>query len=417
MKQPGEAVPRILDMPQTENARPPGRGTFVVLGSLTALAPLSIDMYLPALPALAEDLQASTSVAQSSLTSCLMGLALGQLVVGPISDARGRRVPLLAGLFIYVAASFACAVTESMWPLILFRFIQGLAGAAGIVIAQAMVRDYFSGLAMTRFIASLSLVNGTAPILAPVVGAQLLRLTSWHGVFIALSLLGGAMWLAAFFRLPESLPASHRNAGGLRKSMGTLRALLADRRFMGYTLGQGFVYAAMFGYISGSPFVIQRLYGASPQQFSVMFAVNGLGIIAFSQLGARLAARFGEEAVLRGGLGLAGLAGLVLLAELAAKSPLPGVLAPLFFAVASVGAVSTVSTSLAMHSQGQAAGSAAGLIGVTRMLLGAAAAPMAGLGGERSAVPMGLVIAVCELAAISWYVLLAGAGSRESVSR
>jgi DHA1 family bicyclomycin/chloramphenicol resistance-like MFS transporter len=404
MKQLGEMF-RLLDMAQI--VKPPRKGTSAILGSLTALAPLSIDMYLPALPALAADLRASASVAQLSLTFCLLGLALGQLVAGPVSDARGRRIPLLAGLFVYVAASLACAFTASIWSLILLRLVQGLAGAAGIVIAQAMVRDYFSGLAMTRFIARLSLVNGAAPILAPVIGAQLLRFTNWHGVFIVLSLLGCAMWLAAFFQLRESLPVSRRSAGGLRITMGTFRGLLADRGFMGYTLCQGFVYAAMFGYISGSPFVIQRLYGASPQQFSLMFAANGLGIIAFSQIGARLAARFGEENVLRAGLGLAGFSGLVLLAELLARGPLPGVLAPLFFAVASVGAVSTVSTSLAMHSQGRAAGSAAGLIGVTRMLLGAAAAPLVGLGGVHSGAPMGLVIAVCELAAIGWYVLLA----------
>lgn len=397
-------VTGMMDTLQT--VQPPRKGTSVLLGSLTALAPLSIDMYLPALPALAEDLHASASAAQLSLTFCLLGLALGQLVAGPVSDARGRRIPLFTGLLVYVAASLACAATTSVWVLVLLRFIQGLAGAAGIVIAQAMVRDYFSGLAMTRFIARLSLANGAAPILAPVIGAQLLRFTSWHGVFLVLSLLGCAMLLATFFLLRESLPVSCRSAGGLRKSMGTFGGLLASRAFMGYTLCQGFVYAAMFGYISGSPFVVQRLYGASPQLFSAIFATNGLGIIVASQLSARLAARFGEEYVLRAGIGLAGLSGLVLLMELLAKSPLPGILPPLFFVVASVGIVGTVSTSLAMHSQGQAAGSAAGLIGVTRMLLGAAAAPLVGLGGVHSGVPMGLVIAVCEVTAIGWYALL-----------
>ncbi|MGB8955806.1 MAG: multidrug effflux MFS transporter, partial [Tumebacillaceae bacterium] len=395
-----------LGAPAQESASSARLSTVLVLGSLTALAPLSIDMYLPSLPILAQDLNTSTSLAQGSLTSFLFGLALGQLLAGPLSDARGRRKPLIIGMILYVLTSLLCTVAPSVWLLLVLRFIQGLAGAAGIVIARAIVRDMYSGAAMTRFFALLMLVNGVAPILAPVAGGQLLRVTSWRGVFIVLGVLGLLMLLAVIFTLPESLRPENRSVGGIKKTFSTFRGLLTSRVFMGYALSQGFVMAAMFAYISGSPFVLQEVYGVSPQTFSLLFGTNGLGIIIAGQITGRLAARVGETKLLVAGLAIAAVGSVVLLTMIVTGAGLVAVMIPLFMVVSTVGIVSPASTSLAMQDQGRSAGSAAALIGVPPLIAGALVAPLVGIGGSQTGVPMGVVMMGCALGAVVCYVLL-----------
>ncbi|MCL6632051.1 MAG: multidrug effflux MFS transporter [Alicyclobacillus herbarius] len=393
---------------QTRPATGPRRMRLaVVLGCLTGLGPFSIDMYLPALPSLASDLKVSPSLAQLSLTACLLGLALGQLVAGPISDALGRRRPLLCGLAVYAAASGLCAWTHAIWALVFIRFFQGLAGASGIVIARAVARDHFAGVELTRFFALLMLVNGAAPVLAPIVGGQLLRLTSWHGIFIVLCLLGVVFWMASMFFLPESLPPEGRTSGGWSTTIRSLGGLLRDVEFVGFVLAQGMAFAAMFGYISGSSFVLQELYGVSPQGFSVIFAVNGLGIIAAGQLAARVSMRFGERRVLAVGLGLAAAAGLLLVVGALWHAGLTLVLIGLFVAVASIGCISTTCGSLALQNHGKRAGSASAWLGVSGMLLGSVASPLVGIGGSHMALPMAVVIAVCHLLAGLCYWLFA----------
>ncbi|KPV40760.1 multidrug effflux MFS transporter [Alicyclobacillus ferrooxydans] len=378
----------------------------VILGFLSAVAPLSIDMYLPALPALSRDMHASASVAQLSLTACLIGLATGQLLAGPLSDARGRRIPLLAGTAIYTIASLLCASTNSIYVLIGLRLIQGLAGSAWIVIANAIVRDLYEGHKMTEFLALLMLVNGVAPIAAPILGGQILRFTSWHGVFIVLAALGGLMFISVLFGLKESLPPERRHTGGLRQTASTVSLLVRDKHFIGYALSLGFIFAAMFSYISGSPFVLQGIFGLSPQMFSVAFATNGLGIIIAGQVSARLSRRYGETKVLVGGLILAGVAGLTFLLMIATGASLVGVLPPLFFVVCCVGIVGPTATSLAMQEQGGRAGSAAAVMGLPQMLMGALAAPLVGMMGSGADLPLGIVIPICDLAAIASYLLL-----------
>ncbi|MBM7566669.1 multidrug effflux MFS transporter [Paenibacillus sacheonensis] len=383
-----------------------------VLGSLSAFGPLSLDMYLPALPKLAEDLHTSTSLAQLSLTACLIGLALGQLFAGPISDVRGRRGPLLVGLLLYAVSSLLCAAAPGIGTFIALRFIQGLAGSAGIVISRAIVRDLYSGTELTKFFSLLMLVNGIAPIAAPIFGGQLLRFTDWQGVFLVLGAIGLAMFIAVLFGLPETLPAERRSKGGIMNTLGTFGGLIGDRAFMGYALAQGFVMAAMFAYISGSPFVLQDVYGVSPQTFSLCFAVNGLGIIAASQIAGRLAGRINETKLLVIGLGLAAAGGTALLAMLLARAPLGFVLPPLFFVVASVGIVSTMGFSLAMRNQGHAAGSASALQGLLSFLFGSIVAPFVGIAGSDTAVPMGILIACLDLGAVLVFALLVGRGRR-----
>lgn len=377
-----------------------------ILGSLSAFGPLSLDMYLPALPKLAGELNSSTSMAQLSLTACLLGLALGQLYAGPVSDVRGRRLPLLIGLILYGVSSVLCAVAPSAELLVLLRFIQGMAGSAGIVISRAIVRDMYSGTELTKFFSLLMLVNGAAPILAPIAGGQLLEFTSWRGVFVVLGLIGVLMLIAVVLALPETLPQERRSKGGLGNTLTTFRRLLSDRTFMGYALAQGFVIAAMFAYISGSPFVLQDIFGVSPQMFSVCFAINGLGIILAGQVTGRLAGRVSDKRLLVSGLALASVAGVALLLAIVSGAGLYAILVPLFFVVSSVGIVSTAGFSLAMRNQSESAGSASALLGVLSFIFGGIVAPLVGIAGNQTAVPMGIVIAAADVSSVLCYLLL-----------
>lgn len=384
--------------------------TAIILGSLSAFGPLSIDMYLPSLPKLTADLHTTASLTQLTLTAFLLGLALGQLVVGPLSDVKGRRSPLLISLVVYAASSIMCVFAPSIGVLIALRFIQGVSGAAGIVLSRAIVRDLYSGTELTKFFSLLMLINGAAPILAPIIGGQLLRIFPWRGVFVVLFVVGLIMLVAVYFGLPETLPKHRRATGGIRQTFSTFGRLLKDRVFMGYTIAQGLVSAAMFGYISGSPFVMQEVFGVSPQMYSLIFAINGIGIIAASQMTGRMAGRVPEEKLLVFGLGLAAVASVILLLDIQYIQQLFSVLIPLFFVVAAVGIVGTTSFPLAMKEQGDSAGSASALLGLLPFVLGAACAPLVGIGGSHTAVPMGVVIAIADVCAIGCYYLLVRRG-------
>ena len=377
----------------------------IVLGTLAAFAPLSIDMYLPALPDIAKEFHTTPSLVQLSLTFILLGLSLGQLLAGPISDVRGRRKPLLIGLIIYFVASLLCAFSQSIWGLIILRFIQGMAGSAGIVISRAIVRDLYSGSELTKFFSLLALVNGVAPILAPIVGGQLLRIVPWQGVFMVLSVIGLVMFLVVLFGLPETLPNDSRSLGGIKNTLTTFQKLFFDRSFIGYALSQGLVFAAMFAYISGSPFVLQNIYGASPQIFSLIFAINGIGIIISSQITGRLAGRISERKLFVAGLCIAFIGAITLLTMLLLNAGLYAILLPLFFVVSSVGVVSTSGFSLAMQDQGKSAGSASALLGVLSLIFGGGVAPLVGL-GDNPAISMGIVIAIASVGSILSYIFL-----------
>lgn len=378
----------------------------LMMGSLASFGPFTIDMYLPAFPMLANDLYTSTSLVQLSLTACLLGLALGQLFIGPFSDIYGRRKPLLVGLVIYSIVSIMCAFVPSIWAFVALRFLQGVAGSAGIVISRAIVRDLYTGSEMTKFFSLLMLVNGTAPILAPIAGGQLLRFTSWHGVFLVLSIFGFIMFVTVAIGLQETLPIERRSTGGITGTISTFGKLIRTRTFIGYTLAQGLVFAAMFAYISGSPFVLQSIYGLSPQGFSLFFAINGIGIIIATQITGRLSGRIPESKMLKFGLGLACVSSLSLFAMIIISAGLIAILIPLFFVVSSVGVVSTTCFSLAMQNQGRSAGSASALLGLMSFIAGATVAPFVGIAGEHTPVPMGIAIAVCNVAAVICYVFL-----------
>ncbi|GAA3583960.1 multidrug effflux MFS transporter [Amycolatopsis ultiminotia] len=350
-------------------------------------------MYLPALPRMGADLHASDTTVQLTLTAFVVGLAVGQIVAGPLSDALGRRRPLLVGLALYVAGSVVAAVSPGIDLLIAARALQALGAAAGLVISRAAVRDLYSGTAMTKFFSMLMLVNGLAPILAPVIGGQLLTFTSWRGVFVVLTGFGVLLLVSVALALPEPLPAERRRPARLGGVLRTYGRLLADRAFLGYALSASLLFAGLFAYISGSSFALQGAYGLSPQLYSLVFGLNGVGIVLAGQLNGRLVGRIPERTLLTAGLITAAIAGTLTLVAASLALPLPAVLIPLLFMVSSVGLVMPNASSLALAAHARSAGSASALLGVLQFAIGAIATPLVGLGGDGTAVPMAATMA------------------------
>jgi len=385
----------------------------IVLGSVNAIGPLSIDMYLPAFPEIARSLETSASSVQLTLTACVAGLALGQLLIGPLSDRYGRRAPLITAMSVYAVASVLCALAPTVLALTGLRFVQGLAGAGGVVIARAVVRDLHSGAAAVRLFSSLMLVTGLAPILAPLAGGQVLNLTSWRGIFWVLTVLSALIALLVTFGLRETLPKARRSSSGLAETLRTMRALLRDRWFVGHGLAGGLGFGALFAYISGSSFVLQGIYGVSPQLYSVLFAMNGLGLIAASQINARLVGRFGPARLLHAGLlAIAAASGTLLAVALTGGLGVGAVLAPMFVVVSSLSFVLPNSIALALADHAAVAGTASALLGASQFLMGALVAPLVGAGGTTSAVPMAAIMTLVALAALVTRHVAAGARRR-----
>jgi DHA1 family bicyclomycin/chloramphenicol resistance-like MFS transporter len=365
----------------------------VILGSMVAIGPLSIDMYLPGLPEITRSLDASAASVQLTLTAVVAGLALGQLVAGPLSDRIGRRRPLVAGLVTYAGVSLLCALAPNVGVLMGLRFLQGLAGGAGIVIGRAVVRDLYAGAAAARLFSSLMLVTGLAPILAPVIGAQVLKVTDWQGIFVVLACLALAIVTLAAVALPETLPPERRDRGGLAHTIRVLKGLIAQRSFLGYALTAALAFGALFAYISGSSFVLQEVYGLSPQAFSLAFGANGLGLVAGSQINARLVGRYGPGFLLERALRVIVTAAAVLVAvvSIGDLGVWPVIIAT-FVVMSSLSFVMPNSTALALADQAKVAGTASALLGVIQFLVGGLAAPLVGIGGTGSAVPMAVVM-------------------------
>jgi MFS transporter, DHA1 family, multidrug resistance protein len=371
----------------------------LILGGLSALGPLSTDMYLPALPALSHELGASMSLTQLTLSAGILGLSLGQVIAGPSSDALGRRRPLLIGVAVFALASLLCIVAPSIVALTLLRFVQGVAGAAGIAIALAIVSDLYAGAAQARVLSLLLLVSGLAPIVAPILGSQLLRFTSWRGIFVALALIGVGLALAVAFGLGETLPIGRRAGGGIVASGRAFRDLLTSRRFIGYALSSGFAFAAGIIYISVSPFILQSIYGVSPQRLGILFGINALALVIMAQIGGKLVGRVSSQTLLIWGLAGSAVGGAALLVIVLSGIGLFGILPALFVIVASLGLIAPNAATLALSGT-RTAGSAAGLLGVLQFSIGAVAAPLVGIGGTSTAVPMAAAIAAFGIAAL-----------------
>jgi MFS transporter, DHA1 family, multidrug resistance protein len=371
----------------------------LVLGILIALGPLTIDMYLPALPTITGDLGATAAQVQLTLTGTLAGLALGQLLIGPVSDAVGRRTPLLFGVGLHILASVLCVIAPNLAVLGTLRVLQGLGAAAAAVVVMAIVRDLFTGLPAARLLSRLMLVLGAAPILAPTLGGIVLSGTSWRGVFVVLALFGVAIISVTALALPETLPATRRRNGGVVGTVRDYGRLFTDRAYLGLILVAGLAMAAMFAYVSGSSFVFQEQYGLSEQEFGFVFGAGAVGLIAATQLNVRLLRRWTPSQILITALGFGAAMGLLLLLfAVTGFGGIAGILVPLWLVLASAGLAMPNAPALALSRHGEAAGTAAALLGAVQFGVGALAAPLVGVLGT-GAVPMALVIAGGMLAA------------------
>jgi DHA1 family bicyclomycin/chloramphenicol resistance-like MFS transporter len=389
----------------------------VVLGMLSMFGPLSLDLYLPALPELADDLDASASAAQLSITACLVGLAVGQLVAGPLSDRLGRRRPLIVGLVGFMLASVACALAPSAAILVVLRFVQGLAGAAGLVISRAIARDLYSGRALMIFFSRLILIAGLAPVIAPILGGQLSLIMSWRGIFGVLAGFGAVLLLAGWLGLKETLPPERRIVGGFGKTLHGYNTLLHDRFFVGCALSSGLAGASMFAYISGSTFVLQRIYGMSPQGFSFVFGAISLALVIAAQVGGRLALRWPLTRVLGFGLAVNLCGAASLLATVIIGLPLGVLIAALSVMVSAVGLIFPTANALALADYPDLAGTASSLQGLSQFVFGAVAAPLVGIAGERTALPLGIVTTTASLCAIASFAGLVIPVVRARMSR
>lgn len=367
----------------------------LVLGALIALGPLSIDMYLPALPSLGADLGVSQSAVQATITGMLIGLGVGQLIIGPLSDAIGRRRPLIVGVAVHLLASVLCALAPNVQMLTGARVLQGLAGAAVSVVSMAIVRDLFSGMAAAQLLSRLMLVMGIAPILAPSLGGFVLSSTTWRGIFVVLAVAAFLLVWVALFGLRETLPVERRRPARLAPVLRTYGTLLRDREFMALVLIGALVFATMFAYISGSPFLLQNVYGMSAGTFAIVFGANAIGLVLATQANPVLVRRFGPRRVLQAAVVVAAGAALTMLAAGAADiGGLPMVVGPLWFIMAASGFALPNTPALALTRHGEAAGTAAALLGSTQFLIGGLIAPLVGAFGSGSVLPMAAVMAV-----------------------
>lgn len=365
----------------------------LVLGALTAIGPLTIDTYLPALPELSAELGATNAQAQLTITGLLLGLGFGQLIIGPLSDAVGRRKPLLVGLAAHGVMSLLCALAPSITLLTITRTLQGFAGAAVAVVAMAVVRDIFSGYRAAQLFSRLILVTGVAPILAPSLGSALLRWTPWQGIFVVLAVAAVLLFVLALVGLPETLPVQRRLPARLSTSLRSYARLFTDKLFVLMVVVAGLMFATLFAYISGSPFILQGLYQLSPQQFGLAFGANAFGLIMMTQVNPLLVKRWGPVRVLSAAT-IVGLlsAGALLLTSVTGTGGLAGFMIPLWFVVASAGVSFPNAPAIALNRHGDAAGTASAVLGAAQFMIGGLVAPLVGALANGTAVPMAAVM-------------------------
>lgn len=386
------------------SSRPRHPARTILLGVLSAFGPMSMDMYLPALPEVASQLHTTSAAGQLTITSCIFGLAAGQIIVGPLSDRWGRKLPLLAGVGLFTLTSFLIPFTTSIWPLIILRLFQGIGGSAGQVLSRAVARDLFSGPQLGRFLGILMSINGIFPIIAPLLGGAVLSFTDWRGAFVILGAIGLILFLWTWWGLPETLPADRRTATGFA-AFTQMSELFKDRPFMGYMLSQGFVYGALYVYISGSAFAFETVFHFSPQVFSIIYAINGAGMIVATQFAARGLNDQNGRKILGGSILTAAIASTLLLFGIS-QWPSGLLLAGgLVIIISLVGAVNTTATTLALGNEAQHAGAASALLGLGMNAIGGLMSPVVGLFGTRSSLPMVALIMVCEWIA---FLLLVG---------
>lgn len=361
-----------------------------VLGALVALGPLTIDMYLPALPDIQADLHINPTLTQLTLTGTLIGLGLGQLLVGPLSDSLGRRIPLVAGVALHIAASLAIILAPNVAVLGVLRALQGVGAAAAMVVSYAVVRDLYTDSAAATVMSRLMLVIGVAPILAPSLGAVVLLHGSWRHVFGALAILALALLVLAAVALPETLPVSHRRPLQVRAILSTYRDLLRDKVFVVLIGIAGISLSGLFAYVAGAAFVLQGQYGMSRQAFAIVFGAGAIALVITSQLNVVFLRRFTPQQIIFPALAAAVLAAAVMLGlALVHRGGLVGFVVPVWAVLAMMGLVMPNVPALALSRHGEAAGTSAALLGATQFGVGAAIPPLVGALGNN-----GLAVAI-----------------------
>lgn len=381
----------------------------IFLGLLTAVTPLATDMYLPALPIMPGELDTSASNIQMTIGIMTIGVAVGQLFAGPISDVLGRKRPLIVGNLLCVLATIVCAYAPNIEVLLLGRFLQGVTGSFGVVISKAIARDHASGPALIKLLASLMMVNGLAPVIAPLVGGQILAYETWRFIFVVLAGFSLILLIGSIlFR--ESLPKEQRVVGGVQVALKNYKALLKDKAFLGQCGIQCFAFGAFFCYISGSSFVYQNIFGLDAQQFSYIFGINSCGIILFSMISSRLSNVIKDYQLLQGSLTVLFLGSSLFLGAMALNMPFLVVTTILFFTVGTVSLFGAASFSMAMANYGHLAGSASALLGFFSMMSAGIVSPIVGIGGSHTAIPMGITMVVCSLTALLCYYRFARPG-------
>lgn len=378
----------------------------LILGALTALGPFTVDLYLPAFPALQVDLGVSEAAIQLTLTGTTIGFAAGQLVMGPWSDRVGRRLPLLLATMVHIFASLGAVFASDIWMLGVFRVLQGAGAAAGAVVAMALVRDLFGGKPLVRMLSRLALVNGMAPIVAPILGGMLLNVMDWRGLFVVLAAYGVFVIVAVAFWIVETLPPERRRARGEVSLRAQYRSVLSDRVFIGVALIGGLSFSGLFAYLSSSPFVFQVVHGLDAQQYGLLFALNSVGVVLGVQTASRLMRTVGPQWILAASTSTMLLSALAIVVLDQAGAGLAGILPPLFLFIMSFGFTMPSAQVIALAGHGRAAGTAASLLGATNFGLAGLISPVAGwLGGGTAA--MGLVMACTATGAILslWFIV------------
>jgi Bcr/CflA subfamily drug resistance transporter len=388
--------------------RASARGLILVLAALTAVAPLATDMYVPGFPALGRTLHASSSAVQLTMTAFLAGLVVGQLIIGPISDGIGRRGLLIGGTTGFAAFSVLCALAPNITVLTGARFLQGAAGAAGMVLARAVITDRFHGAELPRYFAMLAQIMGIAPIAAPILGGAVLSVASWRAVFIVLAVLGLLLLLGVLRKAPESLPPERRQHDGIASTFKAMGTLLKHRAFLGYALTLGFSAAALFSYIAGSSFVFEDLHGVSASMYSLIFASNAFGMLIAGASFSRLAPRLRLNTLLTAGVTIAATGAVAqVVLRLTLGETLAGTWITLFVTITGVGLVFPATMSIGQALARHAPGAASAVLGGLQFLLGALAAPLVGLFGSGSSLPMALIMLIATACAMLALLALA----------
>lgn len=378
----------------------------LLLAIFSALGPFTIDMYLASFPQIMNFFETNAFMVQASLTASLLGLSVGQVVIGTLSDVHGRRKPLLISMILYFLSSLGCAFALNIETFIAFRFVQGFFAAAGLVISRAIVRDLYSGVELTKFFALLTMISNVAPLISPLAGSLVISFTSWSGVFIFTAILGVYLTLITTWKINETLPKEERISSNFSGLLKNFKMLLLNRAFMGYALVSGTLFAGVFAYVSGSSFIYQNIYGVTPQVFSLLFSLNGISLILGAQLVKQLAGRYTDHNILLFGLSLALISGISLIIVVFSQGPLLALVIPLFLLIFSNGIIAPITFTLAMESQGHNAGSASALLGILPSLFGSITSPLVGVAGEYSAIPLGVIIFITSLLAVFSYVIL-----------